>query len=358
MLQQRDIAKLFDDADGVLPAENGMQPTLRQARQDWEAALTARGLWGDQVLELKGNHVAETPAFAAASKGVRDKLIGIQSSSLEALDQGLVDTADLEQLLIVARTGLLALAIGATLYFRRRMVKDLMRPVNSLRRGVHKLQAGDYSHRIDVARRDELGELATAFNGMAAALQDSHRTLTHRATHDALTGLANRAALTERLAGSFASGSDLRTQHEGLLFIDIDDFKDVNDSFGHEGGDELLVQLAARLRASIRSHDMVARLGGDEFAVVVLDNDDGTPATGPVAERIYETLSEPFRIGGHPLTVSVSIGVAQRSTDTADAAELLRQADSAMYAAKHGGKARYEVYSRDGNRPKRQVRQA
>ncbi|TSE18012.1 diguanylate cyclase [Arthrobacter sp. KBS0703] len=356
ILQQREVSKLFDDTAGVLPEEDGMQSALRLGRQDWQAALTARGLWGNQVLELKGNHVAETPAFATASKGVRDKLIGIQRSALEALDRGLVDTGDLEQLLIVGRTGLLTVAVGATLYFRRRMVKDLMRPVNSLRRGVHKLQAGDYGHRISVARRDELGELATAFNGMAAALQDSHRILTHRATHDALTGLANRSALTERLAGSFASGSDLRTQHEGLLFIDIDDFKDVNDSFGHEGGDELLVQLAARLRASVRSHDMVARLGGDEFAVVVLDNDDGTPATGPVAERIYETLSEPFLIGDLPLTVSVSIGVAQRSAETADAAELLRQADSAMYAAKHGGKARYEVYNREANQLKRQVR--
>jgi diguanylate cyclase (GGDEF)-like protein len=101
---------------------------------------------------------------------------------------------------------------------------------------------------------------------------------------------------------------------------------------------------------------MVARLGGDVFAVVVLDNDDGTPATEPVAERIYETLSEPFLIGDLPLTVSVSIGVAQRSAETADAAELLRQADSAMSAAKHGGKARYEVYNREANQLKRQVR--
>ncbi|CAH0271868.1 putative diguanylate cyclase YegE [Arthrobacter sp. Bi83] len=357
MLQQKDISDKFDKAAEVLadPEDSGIQSALLGARQDWQAALAARGLWGDQVLELDGNHVAETPAFAAASKGVRDQLAGIQRSSLATLDRGLVDTGDLEQLLLIARTGLLILAVGATLYFRRRMVKDLMRPVNSLRRGVHKLQAGDYSHRIDIARRDELGELATAFNGMAAALQDSHRTLTHRATHDTLTGLANRAALTERLAASFETGSDLRTRHEGLLFIDIDDFKDVNDSFGHEGGDDLLIQLAARLRASVRSHDMVARLGGDEFAVVVLDNDDGSPATGPVAERIYETLSEPFLIGDHPLTVSVSMGVAQRSAETADAAELLRQADSAMYAAKLGGKARYEVYNAEGNQPKRHV---
>ena len=268
-----------------------------------------------------------------------------------------MDTRELEGLLVVGRFGLFVVAIGATLYFRRRVVKDLMRPVNSLRRGVLKLQAGDYSHRLDVARRDELGEVAVAFNGMAAALQDSHNTLTHRATHDDLTGLANRAALAERLAASFEPDSDLGAQHEGLLFIDIDDFKDVNDSLGHEGGDALLVQLAGRLRASVRSHDLVARLGGDEFAVVVLDNDDGTPATGPVAERIYEALSEPFVIGDRSMRVSLSMGVAQRTADTADVTELLRQADSAMYRAKHGGKARYEVYGGEGNQPKRRLRQ-
>ena len=136
------------------------------------------------------------------------------------------------------------------MYFRRRMVKDLMRPVDSLRRGVLKLQAGDYSHRIDVARRDELGELATRSTAWPPPCTTATPALTHRATHDSLTGLANRAALTERLAASFGSGSDRRTQHESLLFIDIDDFKDVNDSFGHEGGDELLVQLTARLRAA------------------------------------------------------------------------------------------------------------
>jgi diguanylate cyclase (GGDEF)-like protein len=224
------------------------------------------------------------------------------------------------------------------------MVKDLILPLNSLHRGVRNLEAGDYSHRLSVARRDELGEVAVAFNGMAAALQDSHEILTYRATHDDLTGLANRAALTERLAASFSQDKQARTRNEGLLFIDIDDFKDVNDSLGHEGGDALLVQLAERIRSSVRSGDLVARLGGDEFAVVVMDNDDGTPTTGPVAERIYEALSEPFVIGGRPLRVSLSIGAAQRTPETADVRELLRQADSAMYRAKHGGKARYEAF--------------
>ncbi|WP_427004438.1 diguanylate cyclase domain-containing protein [Pseudarthrobacter sp. H2] len=345
ILEQEDIEALFGAASVVQAADEGRPEALSAAQQDWQAGLEKGGLWGDQVLGLTGNNAANAPAFAAASAKVRAKLAGIQHSSLAALNRGLVDTRELEGLLVVGRSGLFVVAVGATLYFRRRMVKDLMRPVNSLRRGVLKLQAGDYSHRLDVSRRDELGEVAVAFNGMAAALQDSHGTLTYRATHDDLTGLANRAALAERLAASFEPGSDLRTRHEGLLFIDIDDFKDVNDSLGHGGGDALLVQLAGRLRASVRGHDLVARLGGDEFAVVVVDNDDGSPATGRVAERIYEALSEPFLIGGRSLRVSLSMGVAQRTADTADVTELLRQADSAMYRAKHGGKARYENFS-------------
>jgi diguanylate cyclase (GGDEF)-like protein len=344
VLEQQDIEELFGAAAAVHAADEGRPEALSAAQQDWQAGLEQAGLWGDQALNLTGSNVADAAAFAAASSTVRTQLAAVQQSSLLALNRGLVDTRELEGLLVIGRFGLFVVAIGATLYFRRRMVKDLMRPVNSLRRGVLKLQSGDYSHRLDVARRDELGEVAVAFNGMADALQDSHKALTYRATHDDLTGLANRAALAERLLASFESDSDRRTRHEGLLFIDIDDFKDVNDSLGHEGGDALLAQLAERLRASVRSHDLVARLGGDEFAVVVLDNDDGTPATGPVAERIYEALSEPFVIGDRSLRVSLSMGVAQRTEDTADVTELLRQADSAMYRAKHGGKARYEIH--------------
>ena len=344
VLEQQDLEALFRAAAAVPVADEGRPEALSAAQQDWQAGLEQAGLWGDQALNPTGSNVAAAAAFAAANSTVRAQLAAVQQSSLQALNRGLVDTRELEGLLVIGRFGLFVVAIGATLYFRRRMVKDLMRPVNSLRRGVLKLQSGDFSHRLDVARRDELGEVAVAFNGMAAALQDSHKALTYRATHDDLTGLANRAALAERLLASFEPDSDRRTRHEGLLFIDIDDFKGVNDSLGHEGGDALLAQLAERLRASVRSHDLVARLGGDEFAVVVLDNDDGTPATGAVAERIYEALSEPFVIGDRSLRVSLSMGVAQRTVDTADLTELLRQADSAMYRAKHGGKARYETF--------------
>lgn len=345
--QQEDISRLFEDTAAALPDGTGIRESLATARRSWQEALTSHGLWGSQAQSLQGNHVDETPAFAAASAGVRLQLADIQHYSLLEMDKGLAQSAELEQLLVIGRSALFVVAVGATVYFRRRMVKDLMRPVNSLHQGVQRLQTGNYNHRIEVFRRDELGELAEAFNGMAAAVHNSYLNLTHRATHDPLTGLANRAALMERLTESFGRGSTRRNRSEGLLFIDIDDFKDVNDSLGHERGDDLLVQLATRLQGCVRAHDLVARVGGDEFAIVVMDDDAGSVTAG-IAERIHEALRAPFFIGEDRLTVTASMGAAQRRPGTNDAAELLRQADFAMYLAKHGGKARYQLFDAEG----------
>ncbi|MEO8328945.1 MAG: EAL domain-containing protein [Candidatus Nanopelagicales bacterium] len=260
------------------------------------------------------------------------------------MDQGLAHGVDLERILVITLTGLFAVASAMTVYYRRRMAKDLMRPVASMHQGVLTLQAGDYNHHIEVARHDELGELAMAFNDMADALNNSHQALMLRATHDSLTGLANRAALTERLTASFGPGSDRRARGVSLLFIDIDDFKDVNDSLGHEGGDALLIELAARLNTCVRAHDLVARIGGDEFAIVVTEDDGGGTAAVEIVVRILDGLRAPFIISGDHLVVTVSIGVAQRRPETGDAAELLRQADFAMYMAKGSGKARYQLF--------------
>jgi diguanylate cyclase (GGDEF)-like protein len=215
--------------------------------------------------------------------------------------------------------------------------------VTNMHQGVLKLRAGHYDHRLEVTRRDELGVLTDAFNGMAGALHESHLALTFRATHDPLTGLLNRASLTERLTASFGSDADGIGRQESVLFIDVDDFKEVNDSLGHEGGDALLVQLAARMHTCIRAQDMLARLGGDEFAVVVVE-DDGIPVAAQLAERILSALRAPFTVNGTRLVVSVSIGAAYRRPETVDAAELLRSADFAMYMAKGSGKDRYQLF--------------
>jgi len=274
------------------------------------------GFWGDEVQVLHGDHSAENPTYGASSDDTASLLDGLEAPSLEAMDRGLAHGGDLERMLIIALAALFGLALAVTVYFRRRMVPDLMRPVASMRQGVLKLQAGEYQYRLEVTRRDELGELTEAFNGMADALHDSHRTLTLRAAFDSLTGLPNRASLTERLTASFSPDTDRRAWQESVLFIDIDDFKDVNDSLGHEGGDELLRQLAGRLSGCVRAHDMVARLGGDEFAVVVVEDDAGfTAAT--IAERILAALTDPFIVNGTSLVVSVSIGVASDSSKPA-----------------------------------------
>jgi diguanylate cyclase (GGDEF)-like protein len=162
------------------------------------------------------------------------------------------------------------------------------------------------------------------------------------ATHDVLTELPNRTLILDRGEQALVRGRR-RQSPVAALFIDIDNFKSINDSFGHDTGDELLRLLAARLRGVIRETDVLGRFGGDEFIVIAEELSLGA---GPeiIAERLLEALKEPFRLTGHdpPLTVRASIGIA--SGDRTSAEELLRDADIAMYRAKWDGKNRYVVF--------------
>ncbi|SNS81749.1 diguanylate cyclase/phosphodiesterase with PAS/PAC sensor(s) [Geodermatophilus saharensis] len=166
--------------------------------------------------------------------------------------------------------------------------------------------------------------------------------LAHQASHDPLTGLPNRTLLDQHLAARFTAGG------RGLacLFLDLDDFKVVNDSLGHEAGDELLVVVAARLRATVRPGDLVARFGGDEF-VVVCDGVDEAAATA-LAGRIGTALAAPVSLAGVLLRPHASIGVTVQAPEHADAADLVRDCDIAMYQAKAGGKGRVRVLDRAG----------
>ena len=170
------------------------------------------------------------------------------------------------------------------------------------------------------------------------ALEDQ---LSYQAFHDSLTGLANRALFSERIAHAIERG--VRRQNLfAVLFIDLDDFKTVNDSLGHAAGDELLVTVAERIRASIRPEDTCARLGGDEFAVMVEGITDPEGAV-TVAKRILGTMAEPLVVEGSDITVQASIGIALGSGGQT-ASEIMRSADLAMYRAKSEGKGRYALY--------------
>jgi diguanylate cyclase (GGDEF)-like protein len=156
---------------------------------------------------------------------------------------------------------------------------------------------------------------------------------------DSLTGLPDRAAFLAALRAASATGEGI-----AVLFLDLDDFKVVNDGFGHEAGDRLLIQVAQRLRGAVREGDLVARLGGDEFTVLCAGVEDQTQAT-MTAGRLRAALGTPFDIAGQRRHVRVSIGCRIAAAGEADPDMMLRDADSAMYQAKEGGKDRVELYS-------------
>ncbi|MEU8659202.1 putative bifunctional diguanylate cyclase/phosphodiesterase, partial [Actinoplanes philippinensis] len=171
----------------------------------------------------------------------------------------------------------------------------------------------------------------------------------HEATHDSLTGLGNRAMLHDELEAAVRHGEET-TEPFSLLLLDLDRFKEVNDTLGHHAGDELLVEVARRLDQGCRAGDVVVRLGGDEFALI-LPTTPEQPEAVEAGHRILAALRKPIQLSGLTVDIDASIGVAVYPTDGANAAELLQHADVAMYAAKrrHGGVTGYDASLDEGD---------
>jgi diguanylate cyclase (GGDEF)-like protein len=189
-----------------------------------------------------------------------------------------------------------------------------------------------------------IGRLGDALRQLGDSLREREslmELLRRQAMYDTLTSLPNRALFTDRLAGDFANRTNGRLL--AVLLVDLDDFKAVNDSYGHETGDALLVAVGQRLRSAIRDGDTAARLGGDEFVVALPACVDQGAAIA-VAQRILALLGEPFEIDGHGLNVHASVGVALAGPDERHPDDLVRNADVAMYLAKSRGKGRFEVF--------------
>ncbi len=200
---------------------------------------------------------------------------------------------------------------------------------------------------------DDLRLLETLANQSAVALENGQleqslaelsrlkEELRYQAYHDPLTGLANRSLFVEQVNEAMARASG--EQVPVVLFLDLDNFKDVNDSLGHAAGDRLLVTVADRVRSCVRSVDLAARLGGDEFAVLLYD-DRGLSAAVMVATRLIEVMAMTVPVEGQDLLVTASIGIAASPAGAGHADELLRNADVAMYTAKQAGKNRFAVF--------------
>jgi diguanylate cyclase (GGDEF)-like protein len=346
--QQQDISQLF--TEGLRDLHNPDQHRLlSHAAQTWREVLTSRGLWAPSAHAVPGITIAVQMAFAQASDEVAGMLSELSKIAISDGAADLVIARRLQTLVVGLLAAMFAVVVAVMLYLARRMTIDVVRPVERLHQAAAQLRDGDLDHRIELPTRhraSELVELADAFNAMAAALSASHQDLSRQATHDALTGLTNRAAFQRNLEVHLASTPAHHAETVSVLFIDVDDFKVVNDSLGHAAGDAVLIGIAERLSTCVRPGDVVARLGGDEFAILVRDQTTGATAARTVAGRIMETLHDPFEIAGQQVSVAVSIGISAAGPDQGDPERLLAEADFAMYTAKRDGKGRHEVFQR------------
>lgn len=226
--------------------------------------------------------------------------------------------------------------------------RDILGAISALKAGADRFGAGELAHRVSVTNCDELEEVGLSLNTMAERLRSTRDELELRndelaqlAFFDPLTRLANRRLFRQRVEQSLAERGE-RPDELAVLFLDLDNFKSVNDTQGHAAGDLLLMEAAARLLRCVRTGDLVARLGGDEFGIL-LDPVRAPEEAVAVAERMIVALHAPFQVTEKVVRVGVSIGVAV-GREGQEADELLRDADVAMYRAKGSGKGRYAVF--------------
>jgi diguanylate cyclase (GGDEF)-like protein len=223
-----------------------------------------------------------------------------------------------------------------------RLQAAMAAPVREDGRIVGSLRVGSY-HPGRVYSENERLTLRSFADHVSLALTDAKTVdAVRQAFHDALTGLPNRALFLDRLEHALARGR--RDQSwVAVLFVDLDRFKLINDTLGHAAGDELLITAGQRLRATVRESDTAARFGGDEFAIL-LGNETSAAHAAVVAERVIEAMRAPFKVSGREVFVSASVGIAISHAGHEDAAEILRNADVAMYRAKHQGSGGYHIF--------------
>ncbi|OOG47109.1 hypothetical protein B0E50_11720 [Rhodanobacter sp. C01] len=235
---------------------------------------------------------------------------------------------------------LLVSALGA-LYLSRKMLREIIHPLRGLAQVTHAIRRERaFERRVPHTRIIELNELGNDFNGLLDELeawergmQRENAELTHQATRDDLTTLPKRTLFDTYLRQVTENAAP--SEHVALLFIDLDRFKVINDSFGHAAGDAALVGVASRIRAQLREGDMAARLGGDEFAVLLVSLRSVDDAVD-IARRMLVGMQAPFTLAdGQQIPVSISIGIAVLPDHADDAETLMQAADAAMYHAKH-----------------------
>jgi len=289
-------------------------------------------------------------------------------AKIDAMDQNLVlinDKAKATQIITVLIATLVS--VLCSLVIGTLVARYLVSPIKTLVKAAKRIGSGNYALNLDLKRKDEIGELAEAFNAMAANIKAHQKEVQHIAYHDSLTQLPNRLKMRQILNQSIEDtidGSGKSNTVMALMIIDLDDFKQVNDTLGHDAGDLMLQQVAVRIAQAVRGHNdivvkrercehtenkMISRLGGDEFTVLVTGLPRGR-AAGSIATRIIESLQVPYLINDKVAIIGSSIGIAICPRDGRHAEELIKNADMAMYQAKYDGKNTFAFYDKSMGR--------
>ncbi len=345
-------ALLLSDNDGnILAAPDnvdlaGLGILSSAAGQHLPHAVTARQLNPaahiPQLFGLNGNrtYIGSTP--------LHNNLI---AHVLVPEQELLLLSSDISMLVGIVTTAAILISVPLLLYMLR---GQILIPLRRINQALNRLGEGDIETEIEPLRDDELGELSQSFNDMSRQLNKSNATIRSLAYNDTLTGLPNRymfgTTLEQMLDQCRRKQSNL-----ALLFLDLDNFKDINDTLGHQTGDQLLKKTALLLEKNLRSKDYVspaspvvsnsiARLGGDEF-IILLPDIGSTEEVDLVATRIIETLDAPVRLNQQEFRIGVSIGITIFPEDGQNSEELIKNADMAMYQAKKLGKHRFHYFS-------------
>lgn len=298
-----------------------------------------------QYQDTKGDEVIA--AYDTVFKFGQNEAIGwrvLASIPLKSIDDKVFDTLalNLQIGLAIALLTLIILALVA---------KSVSRSTNILLRFAKRVNRGDYSARMDSRNTIlEFEELTKILNEMSqtiekrnSELEDKNRLFMHLAQYDVLTAIPNRMLFQDRLEHAIQKSHRNKTS-VALLFLDLDQFKHINDSYGHDYGDEVLKECAIRLKSVVRQEDTVARIGGDEFTII-LEGIKSPKVIHTIAANIIELIKTPVIIEDQRFLVSCSIGVSIYPQDASDKGELIKYADTAMYKAKAQGRNQYQFYS-------------
>ncbi len=283
------------------------------------------------------------------------------SLKIDSLDGPVYLTAslargDIKQILEASQQQFLLLlllaAVFSLLFIYLIIHRSLQRPLHALMEQIEHIEHRDYRHAKQLTTGDELETVSAKLNQLARSVQEreqdlvnSKAKLEYMSNHDVLTNLPNRRFFAHRLEYSLKQAQSKQTQL-AVMFIDLDQFKQVNDTQGHHIGDLLLTQVAERLRSYVGRQDTLARIGGDEFNILIEDL-TSCQQLAIIAQKYIQMFSEPFTVQGQEITISSSIGIALYPRDGTDSVDLIKNADLAMYQAKEQGRNNFCFFSDD-----------